>query len=125
MVMLKNKKKELYSPLYVFRNRCDDLVSILSRGWKFFSSPPRLDRLWVPPGLLSDGCRVFFPWGWGGRGVGLTTRLCLTPRLEITWSYTSTPPVRFHGVVLDWALGQLYFTLLYFTLLYFTLLCFT
>jgi hypothetical protein len=30
-------------------------VTNKDRGWKFFSSPPRLCRLWVPPSLLSDG----------------------------------------------------------------------
>jgi len=24
-------------------------------GWEFFSSPPRLERLWSPPDLLSNG----------------------------------------------------------------------
>jgi hypothetical protein len=27
------------------------------RGWEFFSSPPRPERLWGPPSLLSDGYR--------------------------------------------------------------------
>jgi len=37
------------------------------------------------------------------------------------WSYTSTPPIRFHGVLLNYgkAQGKIYFTLLYFTLLAF------
>jgi len=35
----------------------------VSRGWEFFSSPPRPDRLWGPPSLLYSGYRRFFPWG--------------------------------------------------------------
>jgi hypothetical protein len=31
----------------------DDL-SIPGRGWEFLSSPPRPDRLWVSPSLLSN-----------------------------------------------------------------------
>jgi hypothetical protein len=34
-------------------------------------------------------------------GVKLTTHLHLVPRSKNVWNYTSTPPVRFHGVVLS------------------------
>jgi len=37
--------------------------SSLGRGWEFFFSQPRPDRLWVPPSLLSDEYRGLFPWG--------------------------------------------------------------
>jgi hypothetical protein len=30
------------------------------------------------------------------------------PRLKKAWIYTSTPPIRLHGVVLSSAQGQLY-----------------
>jgi len=30
--------------------------------WKFFSSPPRPDRPWGPPSLLSNGYHGLFPW---------------------------------------------------------------
>jgi len=33
----------------------DDQGSILGGGWEFFSSPPRPDRIWSPPSLLSNG----------------------------------------------------------------------
>jgi hypothetical protein len=38
-------------------------VSSPGRDWEFFSSPPRPDRLWGPPSLLSNGYQVLFPWG--------------------------------------------------------------
>jgi hypothetical protein len=34
------------------------------RGWEFLSSPPRPDRFWGPPSLLSNGYQGgLFPWG--------------------------------------------------------------
>jgi hypothetical protein len=35
----------------------DDRGSIPDGGWEFFFSPPRPDRLWGPPSLLSNGYR--------------------------------------------------------------------
>jgi len=31
------------------------------RGWEFFSSPPRLDRLWSPSSLISSRYQELFP----------------------------------------------------------------
>jgi hypothetical protein len=33
------------------------------KGWEFFSSPPRPDRLWGPPSLLSNGYQGIFSGG--------------------------------------------------------------
>jgi hypothetical protein len=68
------------------------------RGREFFYTPPRPDRLWSPPSLVPNGYQGLFPWG---RGVKLTTHLHLVLRSKSEWSYTSTPPILLHGVVLS------------------------
>jgi hypothetical protein len=47
--------------------------------------------------------------------MNLTTHLPLVPRSKDEWSYTFTPPIRLHGVVLALkkALRQLYLTVPY------------
>jgi hypothetical protein len=53
------------------------------------------------PALHPMGTRVSFPGGKAARGVKLTTHLHLAPRSKNEWSYTSTPPIHLHGVVLS------------------------
>jgi len=44
----------------------EDRGPIPGRGWFFFSSTPRPDRLWGPPSLLSNqyGCKTADAWSW-------------------------------------------------------------
>jgi len=58
------------------------------RGWKFFSSPPRPDRLWSP---LSQG--------WPGREDDNSPPSSVEVKSAL--SYTSTLPIRLHDVVLS------------------------
>jgi hypothetical protein len=82
---------------------CSSVVQrwAMGRGQEFFSSPPCPDRLWVPPSLLFNGYQ------------GAISLEVKRPRSENdhsppynaevrhTWSYTSTPPVGLHGVMLS------------------------
>jgi hypothetical protein len=74
--------------------RLDDRCSIPDRGRGFFFQFLHPDRLWGPPSLLSLGVKH-------GRGVMLTTYSHLVPRLRISRSYTSSPPICLHGTERD------------------------
>jgi hypothetical protein len=41
----------------------DDRGSISGGCFEFFCKPPRPERLWGPPSLLSNGYQGLFPWG--------------------------------------------------------------
>jgi hypothetical protein len=56
------------------------------RDWEFFSSPPRPDRLWDPPSLLSNGYQGLFPWG-----MKLTTHVHLMPKSIMRGAILSLP----------------------------------
>jgi hypothetical protein len=53
----------------------------------------------APPASYPMGTRGFLP---GGKAI---THFHLVPRSKNEWSYTSTPPIRLHGVVLSWSTG--------------------
>jgi hypothetical protein len=57
------------------------------RGWEFFSSPPRPDRLWSLPRLLSNGYQGLFPLGW-------RWTLPSSAGIQKAWSCTSIHPIR-------------------------------
>jgi len=61
------------------------------KQWEFFSSPPRPDRRWGPPSLLSNGNQGLFPWGQSGRGVKLTTPLHPVPRSRMCGAIPPLP----------------------------------
>jgi hypothetical protein len=66
---LKNLKLSLCFPKHhAIKNYCGWatgwIIGGLSpgRGWEFFSSPPRPDRLWGPPSLLGNSYQGLLPW---------------------------------------------------------------
>jgi len=69
--------------------------SIPGRGWEYFSSPPRLDRLWGPPSLLSNGYQGFFPWGVTRPGRETDNLPPSSAEVKNAWSYPSTSQYAF------------------------------
>jgi len=64
----------------------------------FISSPPRPDRLWGPPSLLSNRYRGSYP---GDKADRVWNHSPL-PSAEVNaWIHTSIHPTRLHGVVLN------------------------
>jgi hypothetical protein len=69
------------------------------RGWEFFSLPPCTDRLWGPPPIhLVPGALSL-----GGKRPGREADKSPPSSGDVKneWSYTFTPPVRVHGVMLS------------------------
>jgi hypothetical protein len=83
------------------------------RGWEFFSSPPRSDRLWGLPSLLSSGYQDVFPCGWSGRGVKLNSYFHLVPRSRMRGAIPSLSQYTFMAWCWVKAQWQLYHLPLY------------
>jgi hypothetical protein len=60
------------------------------RGWEFFSSLPRADRLWAHPASYPMGTRGSFPGGKAAGVAKLTTHLHLVPKLRM---HRAIPPL--------------------------------
>jgi hypothetical protein len=61
------------------------------RSWEFFSSPPRPDQLWDPPGVLSNGYQGLLPgskaarsWSWPLTGIYFRGQECVELYLHST-----------------------------------------
>jgi hypothetical protein len=66
-----------------------------SRGWEFFSSPP-LGPTQPPIQWVAGAPSLEVKWP--GHEAGHSPQS--SAEVKNAWSYTSTPPVRLHGVVL-------------------------
>jgi hypothetical protein len=73
----------------------------------FFSLPPRPDRLWHPPSLLSNGYQTLLSRvkRQRDRGVKLTTHLHLVPKLRMRGAIPLLHPLRLHCMELSSAQG--------------------
>ena len=64
---------------------------------RFFFSPKRPDRRWGPPTLLINGYRGSFPHE-KRQGREVINSPPSKAEVKNGWSYTSSPPIRLHGV---------------------------
>jgi hypothetical protein len=83
-------------------------VSSPSRGWEFFSSPPRPNRLWSPSSLLSNGYQVALYLGVKWQGREADHSLPSSAEVKNAWGHTSTPQYAFMARWSVKAQGQLY-----------------
>jgi hypothetical protein len=65
-----------------------------------FYSPFRPDRLWGPLSFLSSGYRALFR-GVKRQDCEVDHSPPASAEVNKTWIYTSTPPIRLHGIVLN------------------------
>jgi hypothetical protein len=65
------------------------------RGWEFFSSPPRPDRLRGPPSLLFNGYQGLFPWEVKRPWCESDHSPPSSTEIKNEWSYTSAPQYAF------------------------------
>jgi hypothetical protein len=76
----------------------DDRGSSLGRGWEFFSSPPRPERLCGSPSLISNGYQRALSVRIKRSGREASHSPPSRAEVKNVWSCTSIPPVRLHGV---------------------------
>jgi hypothetical protein len=71
------------------------------KGWEFFSSPPRPERLWGPPSLLIQWVPGVLSLGVKRPGHEADHSRPSSAKVKNAWGYASTSPIRLHGVVLS------------------------
>ena len=69
-----------------------------AKGKRFFFPPKRPDWFWDSPSLIFSGCRVFIPPVVNRLGREFNHPSPTNSKVTNEWNYTSTPPIRLHGV---------------------------
>jgi hypothetical protein len=102
-------KQYLWSQLLICGAGVAQAVYCLTAGWMigvrsptgaedFSSSPCVQTGFEAHPASYPMGTEDPFPGGKSGRGVTLTTHPCLVPRLSMSRSYNSSPPMCLYGM---------------------------
>jgi hypothetical protein len=106
-----HKKSRNSSVIIATGYELDYRNSIPGKGKRFFSTPQRLECIWGPPNLLSNGCHGLCPRVCSGRGVKLTTYLYLMPRSRMLELFLHSPYVFMAWCLVLLSIGKLPFYL--------------